>query len=405
MDDNPQDPNEQLDDKPPTRSYNDGAPIDEDQDDNQNNNQDNNSSQQPQEQDEDERRRKRRIQPKKDTSPQRPVGKMGMQQGGMPGAKIPKIPGLSGSGGSGLSDTAMRQGAAAGGRLIVGFFATPAGWVVIALIIILLLFLFIYLKLGDNEGKNVSVRLDKSASPHVENKEPINYALTVSYTGNPTQIIVTDTVPDNATFVSAGQNAVTLDASGQPTADPALVKTVKWTIAITGSTGTGTTTGAGCTKISDPAGADWVQINSLDSLFLEKVNEVNTTLGVCVPVNLIKALVYLESGGAMLDVNPDGSYGNGAGYGGIMQVSSGSWCDHTKYDITTSGGNVGCGIEHLAHTYQQCNNSWEGAVTAYYAGHCTPDGSADRVEDGGSGKTDQVYRDEIIARWHELDAL
>lgn len=163
-------------------------------------------------------------------------------------------------------------------------------------------------------------------------------------------------------------------------------------------TGTGSSTGAGCTKIGNPSGNDWAQINSLNQLFLQKVNEVTATVGPCVPINLIKALVYEESGGGMLGEN-------GAGYSGIMQVGSGSWCDHGKYDITTAPGNVGCGIEHLAHTYQECNNSWGGAVTAYYSGHCIPNGAHDEVADGGSGETDFQYRDKVIGRWHEIDAL
>lgn len=291
MDDNPRDPNDQPDDESPTRSYNDDSAVD-DQEDNQDNNSSQQSQRQPSDRDEDEneRRRIRRIQPKRNADPQRPgsnrfnpsqlksIGKMGTQGGGMPGTKIPKMPGLSGAGGgSGLSGTVMRQGAAAGGRLVVGFFATPAGWVVIAIAIILLLFLFIYLKLGDNEGENVTVRLDKSAPPHVENKEPITYALTVTYTGNPTQIIVTDPIPDNATFVSAGQNAVTLDASGQPTTDPALVKTVKWTISVSSSTNGTISTGA----------------TSLAGFFTESAQTYN------VPVALLMAINKLEAPGVL----------------------------------------------------------------------------------------------------------
>ncbi|MDP3940722.1 MAG: transglycosylase SLT domain-containing protein [bacterium] len=164
----------------------------------------------------------------------------------------------------------------------------------------------------------------------------------------------------------------------------------------------GSSAGSGCLKISDPLSDDWATINALDSLFLQKVNEVTQQppngVGVCVPINLIKALVYEESGGGMLDTN-------GAGYSGIMQVSPGSWCDHGKYDIATKEGNVGCGVSHLAHTYQQCNNSWEGSVTAYYAGHCIPNGAHDNPAEGGSGETDYQYRDRIINRWHQLDKL
>jgi hypothetical protein len=170
----------------------------------------------------------------------------------------------------------------------------------------------------------------------------------------------------------------------------------------TGTTGgtapSGGSTGEGCLQVSDPTGTDWATINSLDSLFTQKINEVTKSIGACVPVNLVKALVYEESGGGMIGEN-------GAGYSGIMQVGPDSWCDHDLYDIGTSEGNVGCGVSHLAHTYQECNNSWEGAVTAYYAGHCIPNGAADSVADGGSGETDYQYRDKIIGRWNQLNNL
>jgi soluble lytic murein transglycosylase-like protein len=125
------------------------------------------------------------------------------------------------------------------------------------------------------------------------------------------------------------------------------------------------------------------------------VNEVNQSVGVCVPVDLVKALIYEESGGEMLEVN-------GAGYGGIMQVGIGSNCNHGIYDIYTIEGNVGCGVEHLAHGYQDCQ-TWEGTVTAYYAGHCIPNGAADDPALGGSGESDYDYQQKIISRWQFLD--
>lgn len=165
------------------------------------------------------------------------------------------------------------------------------------------------------------------------------------------------------------------------------------------NTTTGTSSGTGCTKISDPSGSDWTKVNSRDQLILQKVLEVQKedgpSKGTCIPVNLVKALVYEESGGEMLPVN-------GAGYGGIMQVGVGSNCDHTKYDIYTLDGNVGCGISHLTRGYVECG-SWEGTITAYYAGHCTPNGASDDPAQGGSGETDYQYRDKIIGRWHQID--
>ncbi|CAN5201048.1 hypothetical protein BH09PAT1_BH09PAT1_1300 [soil metagenome] len=164
--------------------------------------------------------------------------------------------------------------------------------------------------------------------------------------------------------------------------------------------GAGSTSGAGCTKVSDPSGSDWAKVNSRDQLIVQKVLEVQqndgASKGTCMPVNLVKALIYEESSGEMLPVN-------GAGYGGIMQVGVGSNCDHNKYDIYTVEGNVGCGISHLTRGYVECG-SWEGTITAYYAGHCTPNGAADDPNLGGSGETDFQYRDRIIGRWHQIDA-
>jgi uncharacterized repeat protein (TIGR01451 family) len=278
-------------------------------------------------------------------------------------------------------------------------------YVILGIVILLVIFFGASLDENGDQNQNVTVRLDKSAPAQVGNGEPINYSIRVSYTGNPTQIIVTDPIPDNATFISAGQNAVTLDASGAPTSDPAAVKTVKWILEVSGSNGTtgpGSSSGAGCKKVSDPPGSDWAQINSLDTTFLQKVDEVEKDLGQCVPINLIKALVYLESGGGNID--PNGA-GTGGGYRGVMQVDTNSWCDHTKYNVDTTDGNIGCGISHLAHTYKDQCNTWEGSVTAYYAGHCIPDGTADSTDQGGSGKSDAVYTAEIIDRWHAIDLL
>jgi hypothetical protein len=132
----------------------------------------------------------------------------------------------------------------------------------------------------------------------------------------------------------------------------------------TGTTGgtapSGGSTGEGCLQVSDPTGTDWATINSLDSLFTQKINEVTKSIGACVPVNLVKALVYEESGGGMIGEN-------GAGYSGIMQVGPDSWCDHDLYDIGTSEGNVGCGVSHLAHRQQP--RSFRGGVAPRALAH------------------------------------
>lgn len=297
-------------------------------------------------------------------------------------------------------------------------------------------------------------------------KSEITYSITASYPGVADDIIVTDPVPNEVLFIAASgicntvrdpvskkvtsvwwsvkenqrvdQSALNCTEIGSSSTTPGTNVSATKSAGITfspitfknrilplqrnkvftssaatveviggrGSTGTATgsatTSGAGCTKISDPQGDAWAKINSRDQVILAKVNEITQSIGVCVPANLVKALIYEESGGEMLDVSGD-AYGNGAGYGGIMQVGTESNCDHNKYNIRTVDGNVGCGIEHLAHGYADCG-TWEGTVTAYYAGHCVPNGAHDNVADGGSGETDYQYRDRIIGRWHEIDA-
>jgi uncharacterized repeat protein (TIGR01451 family) len=173
--------------------------------------------------------------------------------------------GAAGSAASGASAAATGASTAASGAGgIIGFFSTPPGWVVLALIILFLLILFLYLALQNQQNGEVTVTLTKTAPAEVKNDENIPYKLNVSYTGNPSQIIVTDPLPENTEFVSAGQNAQTLDASGKPTTDPTKVKTVKWTLSGSGgnsASGSGTATGDNSPPNKDTCGGIYDSIS------------------------------------------------------------------------------------------------------------------------------------------------
>ena len=159
----------------------------------------------------------------------------------------------AGTTGAAASGAAAGTGAAASGGGIIAFFSTPPGWVVLAIILLLLIILLLYLALQNQNPQGVSVTLTKTAPAEVKNDENIPYKLSVSYTGNPNQIIVTDPLPANTEFVSAGQNAQTLDASGNPTTDPKKVRTVKWTLSGGGSSGTSTGGALSCNVPSAPS--------------------------------------------------------------------------------------------------------------------------------------------------------
>jgi murein DD-endopeptidase MepM/ murein hydrolase activator NlpD len=113
-----------------------------------------------------------------------------------------------------------------------------------------------------------------------------------------------------------------------------------------------------------------------------------------VPGNLIKAVMYLESGGA--DAPP-----NGAGAMGPMQIVGSIWSG-LGYDLSDPHQNIMAGAAILQQMYQSCG-SWEGAVNSYYSGSCQSTGARDDPAQGGSGRTDASYTSEIISNWHMLD--
>ena len=119
-------------------------------------------------------------------------------------------------------------------------------WAIIigAIILIILIILIFHIVLSQNQGGTLTLTktADKTEVPNpVANStaSDINYTLNVSYDGTFQQIIIDDPIPNNAIFVSADNNPVLLDASGNPTTNPTLVKTATWTLAGNGNAGTG----------------------------------------------------------------------------------------------------------------------------------------------------------------------
>ena len=101
---------------------------------------------------------------------------------------------------------------------------------VIALIILLLLIIFLLIFSYNDKNGDVTVHVTKTAptafpnpeSQDVTTSDPsdIKYDIKVSWTGDPSSVIVTDKLPDNTEFVNA---------TGNYTYDEA-TRTVKWTI-------------------------------------------------------------------------------------------------------------------------------------------------------------------------------
>ena len=117
---------------------------------------------------------------------------------------------------------------------VAAFFATPPGWItlgVIAIIIIILILIIILTGGGDGgSSTDVNVTVEKSGPTKVENPESqvltendvsdIGYEIKVSWSGDPSSIIVKDTIPENTSFIIAGDSGI-YDADN---------RTVTWTI-------------------------------------------------------------------------------------------------------------------------------------------------------------------------------
>jgi hypothetical protein len=136
-------------------------------------------------------------------------------------------------------------------------------------------------------------------------------------------------------------------------------------------------------------GGDWAGVDHWNA----EINAASNKYGV--PVNLITALMQLESGGA--NAAP-----NGAGAMGPMQIVGSIWSG-LGYDLSDPAQNIMAGAAILQQMYQSCG-SWDGAINSYYSGSCQSTGAADSPEQGGSGMTDYAYTQQIINNWHMLDA-
>ncbi len=152
---------------------------------------------------------------------------------------------LGGGGAAGSAAGAAGAGTAAagtGGAVALG--SNPVGWVILAVIIfiiILVLILLIFgagdyqsrLGIGGNPVVNISKTVNKESVPNPiagSADSDITFTINVSYSGNPSQITITDPIPDNAEFVSADNNPTLFDANGNQTTNTSLTKTVKWTL-------------------------------------------------------------------------------------------------------------------------------------------------------------------------------
>jgi hypothetical protein len=117
----------------------------------------------------------------------------------------------------------------------LSWFAPPRVYIIIAIIILILL-LFLIGGFGADNGRNpdgtYSVRITKTGPTAVPNPQEkdltksdpsdIEYKINVSYAGQADKIIVTDPLPENVDFISAG-------GPGNPIYDPK-TRTVTWNI-------------------------------------------------------------------------------------------------------------------------------------------------------------------------------
>lgn len=135
-----------------------------------------------------------------------------------------------------------------------GLVANPWFWVVLIIIIILILILLWFLHDDLNSG-DVTVNVTKSGPAEVPNptsqdvSQPdpsdIQYSITVSWTGGPSNITVTDYIPENTEFVSATGDYKLSGATGS-------AQTVVWNIR--GSSGNSTGAGQNVPPTTDTCG-------------------------------------------------------------------------------------------------------------------------------------------------------
>ena len=119
---------------------------------------------------------------------------------------------------------------------------------------------------------------------------------------------------------------------------------------------------AGGAPMGAPAGSKWANVNKWDAQIQQAIARVAQEFGVTVPGNVVKAVMQLESGGAMVGCNT-------SGYCGLMQTGPGSnvrGYNHA-YNMTPEG-NLYYGVQELANWYK-VTGSWDTAPLAYFSGY------------------------------------
>lgn len=180
-----------------------------------------------------------------------------------------KIGPVVGGGGAAAGTGAASGGAAAGGAAAAAGTSPIWIWPAIIIAAVMVFFLIVFLIIfvvgrhAGNLAQSEQIVIEKSVVPNqsqIKNlkDDPTSqttFNINVIFFGQTTQAIVTDPIPENAEFVSAGPANVTqqlLDASGQKTTNPSEVKAVQWTIS-----GNGTTSG-GKLPINNSNFGDWL---------------------------------------------------------------------------------------------------------------------------------------------------
>lgn len=142
--------------------------------------------------------------------------------------------------------------------------------------------------------------------------------------------------------------------------------------------------------ISSPNTPEWSAVNKWDPMVIAAVRKVAAERGIQVPLNLVKAIMRVESGGVWTDRDP------GAGAIGVMQVMP-FWGDDLGLNLLDPAQNIEAGVRILASNYEAGNpengeDSWEWAARRYL-GLGGPD---------INGTDHNIYWNRVSKFWNEL---
>jgi murein DD-endopeptidase MepM/ murein hydrolase activator NlpD len=149
-------------------------------------------------------------------------------------------------------------------------------------------------------------------------------------------------------------------------------------------------------QAGNPGTPKWSAVNQWNSQVNAAAQQVAQETGVYVPLNVIKAIMQIESQGVM----PEG--GNYAGAVGLMQVTASTM---GQYDLqkaaTDPAYSIYAGTKELALRYQDAQRqnpqyNWENAAVGFFSGHYEPTGAGDAYN------TDFQYRDAFRTNMSEL---